>query len=140
MNKVNLIGRLTKDPELKFTPGDGKAVTTLTLAVDRRYPGKDGKREADFIPCVIWGKQAETVANRSAKGKLLGISGRIQIRSYENKEGRKVYVTEIISEEAQIIEWANGEQTSQTSQTGQTNNNEFYDPDLTPVDDGDIPF
>ena len=104
MNKVTLIGRLTKDPELKYTPGAGTAVTTLTLAVDRAY-SKDGKKEADFIPVVIWGKQAESTAQYVSKGKLLGVAGRIQTRSYDAKDGTKRYVTEVIAEEVQFLEF-----------------------------------
>ena len=88
MNKVVLIGRLTKDPELRFTPGTGSAVTTLILAVDR-YNTKTGQREADFIPVVIWGKQAESAANYLSKGSQAAISGRIQTRSYDAKDGTK---------------------------------------------------
>lgn len=106
MNKVVLIGRLTKDPELKFTPGNGTAVTTFTLAVDRRF-SKDGQREADFIPIVVWGKQAESTANYMSKGKLMGVSGRIQTRSYEAKDGTRRYVTEVIAEEVKFLEWGN---------------------------------
>ncbi len=101
MNKVVLIGRLTKDPELKFTPGNGTAVATFTLAVDRRF-SKDGQREADFIPIVVWGKQAESTANYMSKGKLMGVSGRIQTRSYEAKDGTRRYVTEVIAEEVKF--------------------------------------
>ncbi|EKX81434.1 single-stranded DNA-binding protein [Clostridium botulinum CFSAN001628] len=106
MNKVVLIGRLTKDPELKFTPGNGTAVATFTLAVDRRF-SKDGQREADFIPIVVWGKQAESTANYMSKGKLMGVSGRIQTRSYEAKDGTRRYVTEVIAEEVKFLEWGN---------------------------------
>jgi single-strand DNA-binding protein len=135
MNKVVLIGRATKDPELKFTPGDGKAVATFVLAVDRRFANKEGKRDADFIPIVVWGKPAEAVANYSGKGKMLGVSGRIQTRSYDNKEGKKVYVTEVIADEVQILEWVKGN----TSSSNVSNNE--YGPDITPIDDGeDIPF
>lgn len=104
MNKTVLIGRLTKDPELKYIAGSGTAVTTVTLAVDRR--GKAGeKQEADFIPVVVWGKQAENLATYTAKGKLVAVSGRIQTRSYEKDNGR-VYVTEVVAEEVNFIEWA----------------------------------
>ena len=92
MNKVVLIGRLTKDPELKFTPGSGAAVTTLTLAVDRYNP-KTNQNEADFIPIVIWGKQAENTANYMSKGGQVAISGKIQTRSYDAKDGTKRYIT-----------------------------------------------
>lgn len=82
MNKVVLIGRLTRDPELKFTPGTGAAVTTFTLAVDRRFK-KEGQQSADFIPVVAWGKSAESIANHMKKGRLISIAGRIETRSYE---------------------------------------------------------
>lgn len=130
MNKVVLIGRLTKDPELRFTPGNGTAVASFTLAVDRRYK-KDGQQEADFIPIVVWGKQAESTANYVSKGKLVGISGRIQTRSYDAKDGTKRYVTEVVSDEVQFLEW-NG--------NGQGNPPTPPDNLVTPVDDGDIPF
>src|SRR3712207_6111083 len=93
MNRVVLIGRLTKDPELRFTPGNGTAVTTFTLAIDRKFSKNN---EADFIPIVVWGKQAESTANYMSKGKLIGIGGRIQTRSYDAKDGTKRYVTEEI--------------------------------------------
>lgn len=103
MNKVVLIGRLTKDPELRFTPGTGSAVTTLTLAVDR-YNTKTGQREADFIPVVIWGKQAESAANYLSKGSQAAISGRIQTRSYDAKDGTKRYVTEVVADDIQFLD------------------------------------
>ncbi|BAQ15226.1 putative single-strand binding protein [Clostridium botulinum] len=148
MNKVVLIGRLTKDPELKFTPGNGTAVATFTLAVDRRF-SKDGQREADFIPIVVWGKQAESTANYMSKGKLMGVSGRIQTRSYEAKDGTRRYITEVIAEEVKFLEWGdkpttdssynNGSESSYQSGQGFGNGNSFDD-DIIPVDDGDIPF
>lgn len=129
MNKVVLIGRLTKDAELKFTPGTGTAVATFTIAVDRRF-SKDGQREADFVPIVVWGKQGENCANFTAKGKLIGISGRLQTRSYDAKDGTKRYVTEVIAEEVQFLEWARKAQQP----------TDYIPQDTTPVDDGDIPF
>ncbi|MCI1945865.1 single-stranded DNA-binding protein [Clostridium luticellarii] len=146
MNKVVLIGRLTKDPELRFTPGMGKAVTTFTIAVDRRF-SKDGQREADFIPIVVWGKQAESTANYMSKGKLIGVSGRIQTRNYEAKDGSRRYVTEVIAEEVQFLEWGektssnfNNENPSGNSNKSKGFDEEIYGEDITPVDDGDIPF
>ena len=133
MNKVVLIGRLTKDPELKYTPGNGTAVTTINLAVDRRY-NPEGKKEADFIPIVIWGKSAESTAQHMRKGLLMGVAGRIQTRSYEAKEGGKRYVTEVVAEETQFLEWANKDGDAAYSSSG------FGTDDMTPVDDGDIPF
>lgn len=105
MNKVVLIGRLTKDPELKFTPGNGNAVCNVTLAVDRKMPNRDGVREADFVPVIIWGKQAEATANYMSKGRLMGVCGRIQIRSYEAKDGTRRYVTEVVAEETHFFGW-----------------------------------
>ncbi|QAT41542.1 single-stranded DNA-binding protein [Clostridium sp. JN-9] len=149
MNKVVLIGRLTKDPELRFTPGSGTAVTTLTLAVDRRMPSKDGTREADFIPIVVWGKQAESTANYMNKGKLMGVSGRIQTRSYDAKDGTRRYVTEVVADEVQFLEWGNGNR-GMNQDYGKSNSNyesqqggfskDMGGEDITPVDDGDIPF
>jgi single-strand DNA-binding protein len=156
LNRVVLIGRLTKDPELRFTPGNGTAVTTFTLAVDRRFSkAKDGQREADFIPIVVWGKQAESTANYMSKGKLVGIGGRIQTGSYEAKDGTRRYTTEVIADEIQFLEWGDKSQgmtnnaMPSQSQTGnfentqRTNtglNEDDYGDDITPIDDGDIPF
>lgn len=139
MNKVVLIGRLTKDPELKFTPGNGTAVATCTLAVDRRMPNKDGQREADFIPVVIWGKQAENTANYVSKGRLIGVSGRIQVRSYDAKDGTKRYVTEVVADEVQFLDRGNSGQTRNEQSSGGFGQS-FEDMEMTPVDDGDIPF
>ena len=145
MNKVVLIGRLTKDPELKYTPGAGTAVTTITLAVDRRFK-KDGQKEADFIPIVIWGKQAEATAQYITKGKLISVAGRIQTRSYDAKDGSKRYVTEVVAEEVEFIEWGDGPRgNSNFARSGDNDNNRGSDfgsgfEDMTPVDEGDIPF
>ena len=129
MNKVVLIGRLTSDPILKYTPGQGTAVTTVTIAVDRQKT-KDGKKEADFIPVVIWGKSAEATAQHMRKGLLMGIAGRIQTRSYDHKDGYKVYVTEVVAEEVQFLQWG---------EKPQGNTSGDYD-DMTPIDSDDIPF
>ena len=136
MNKVVIIGRLTKDPELKYTPGAGTAVTTVTLAVDRRY-SKDQKKEADFIPVVIWGKSAESTAQYMRKGLLMGASGRIQTRSYDHKDGHKVYVTEVVAEEIKFLQWANDKNDNAAYSGG--SDYDGYE-DMTPIDDGDIPF
>jgi single-strand DNA-binding protein len=133
MNKVMLIGRCTKDPELRFTPGAGTAVTTVTLAVDKFNP-TSGQKEADFISVVVWGKQAENTANYMSKGSLMAISGRIQTRSYDAKDGTKRYVTEVVASEVQFLSKGTG--------AGNENNGlggTGFD-DMTPVDDGDIPF
>ncbi|MCR3761136.1 single-stranded DNA-binding protein [Clostridium felsineum] len=144
MNKVVLIGRLTKDPELKFTPGTGTAVASFTLAVDRRFK-KEGQQEADFVPIVVWGKQAESTANYMSKGKLMGVSGRIQTRSYDAKDGTRRYVTEIVAEEVQFLEWgSSNNNTMANDQFSNGNENGSIglpdNNDITPIDDGDIPF
>lgn len=137
MNKVVLIGRLTKDPELRFTPGKGSPVTTFTLAVDKLRK-KDGENQADFIQIVVWGKQAENVANYMLKGSQVAISGRIQTRNYEAKDGTKRYVTEVVAAEVQFLGKAKGQDNASSS------NNPFddmkFEEDLIPVDDGDMPF
>ena len=139
MNKVVLVGRLTKDPELRFTPGTGMAVTTITLAVDR-WNSKTNQNEADFIPVVIWGKRAESVANYMNKGSQIAISGRIQTRSYDAKDGTKRYVTEVVTDAVVGVEFCGSKNNSSGNQN--VNNNSYsnsYD-DITPVDDGDLPF
>lgn len=103
MNRVVLVGRLTKDPELRYTP-NGVAVATFTLAVNRPFNNQNGEREADFINIVVWRKPAENVANYLKKGSLAGVDGRINTRNYENNEGRRVYVTEVTAESVQFLE------------------------------------
>ncbi|MDT2600388.1 single-stranded DNA-binding protein [Enterococcus hulanensis] len=103
INNVVLVGRLTKDPDLKYT-ASGTTVSTFTLAVNRNFTNQSGNREADFINCVIWRKSAETLANYAKKGTLLGVTGRIQTRSYENQQGQRVYVTEVVAENFQLLE------------------------------------
>ncbi|MGN2336818.1 single-stranded DNA-binding protein [Clostridium cagae] len=137
MNKVVLIGRLTKDPELKFTPGAGTAVTTLTLAVDK-YNSKSGQKEADFVSVVVWGKQAESTANYMVKGSQMAISGRIQTRNYEAKDGTKRYVTEVVATEVQFLSKSNDSNSGNSSSSPFDNGN--FDEDINPVDDGDCPF
>lgn len=103
LNRVILIGRLTKDPELRYTPA-GVAVTQFTLAVDRPFTSQGGEREADFIPVVTWRQLAETCANYLRKGRLTAVEGRIQVRNYENNEGKRVYVTEVIADNVRFLE------------------------------------
>lgn len=103
MNRVVLVGRLTKDPELKYTP-NGVPVATFTLAVNRAFTNQAGEKEADFINCVVWRKPAENVANFLKKGSLAGVDGRVQTRNYEGQDGKKVYVTEIMAESVQFLE------------------------------------
>ncbi|MCG1021120.1 MULTISPECIES: single-stranded DNA-binding protein [Sutcliffiella] len=103
LNRVVLVGRLTKDPELRYTPS-GVAVATFTLAVNRTFQNQQGEREADFINCVVWRKQAENAANFLKKGSLAGVDGRVQTRNYEGQDGKRVYVTEIVAESVQFLE------------------------------------
>ncbi len=103
LNRVILIGRLTRDPELKYTP-NGKAVATFTLAVDRGFTNQQGEREADFVPIVAWNKLAETLAHNLVKGRLIAVEGKLRVRSYEAKEGGRRYVTEVIADTVQFLE------------------------------------
>lgn len=103
LNSVCLVGRLTRDPELKYTTSN-IAVATFSLAVNRNFKDANGERETDFINCVIWRQQAENLANWAKKGALIGITGRIQTRSYENQQGQRVYVTEVVAENFQMLE------------------------------------
>lgn len=133
MNRVVLVGRLTKDPELRYTP-NGVAVATFTLAVNRNFSNQKGEREADFINCVIWRKPAENVANYLKKGSLAGVDGRIQTRNYEGQDGKRVYVTEIQAESVQFLESRSGsagernERGSQGNQGNYNNDNAFDNP------------
>lgn len=103
INSVCLVGRTTKDPELRYTTSN-IAVATFSLAVNRTFKDANGERETDFINCVIWRQQAENLANWAKKGALIGITGRIQTRSYENQQGQRVYVTEVVAEDFQMLE------------------------------------
>ena len=102
INQVTLVGRLTKDPELRYTP-DGKAVSNITLAVNRNFRNSAGEYEADFLHCTLWKRAAENTAQYCRKGSLIGLTGRIQSRRYENQEGKKMYVTEVVAEFVQFI-------------------------------------
>lgn len=138
MNKVVLIGRLTKDPELKFTP-TGTSVTTFTLAVSRRYK-KEGQPQADFIQIVAWGKTGEGVANYKKKGALISVAGRIETRNYEAKDGTKRYVTEVIAEEIIFLDYENKQQ-GQAQQDNTIPGNYFGNGGMTEIeDDSDMPF
>lgn len=106
LNRVILIGRLTRDPELRYTP-QGVAVAQFTLAVDRQFSANREEREADFIPIVTWRQLAEQCANYLRKGRLTAVEGRMQVRNYENNEGRRVYVTEVIADNVRFLESAN---------------------------------
>jgi single-strand DNA-binding protein len=103
INNTTLVGRLTRNPELRYT-GSGIAVLSFNLAVERNYTNSQGERETDFINCVAWRGTAETLSNFAVKGSLIGITGNIQTRNYENNEGRTVYVTEVVVDNFQMLE------------------------------------
>ena len=117
LNNVSLVGRLTKDVDLRYTPSN-VAVATFTLAVNRTFKNENGEREADFINCVMWRQQAENLANWAKKGALIGVTGRIQTRSYDNQQGQRIYVTEVVAEQFQLLE-SKGQQGNQTQQRQQ---------------------
>lgn len=120
INNVVLVGRLTKDIDLKYT-NNGTAVGTFTLAVNRNFTNQNGDREADFINCVVWRKPAETFANYTKKGSLVAITGKIQTRNYENAQGQRVYVTEVVVENFQFLE-SSGTKSDNNSQNSHRNN------------------
>ena len=103
LNRVILIGRLARDPELRYTPA-GNAVASFAVAVDRPFNGQAGEKEVDFINIVTWNKLAETCANYLKKGRLAAVEGRLQVRNYDNNEGRKVYVTEVVAENVRFLD------------------------------------
>lgn len=131
LNRSILIGRLTRDPELRYTPA-GVDVTQFTLAVDRNFTGANGEREADFIPVVTWRQLAETCANYLRKGRLTAVEGRIQVRNYENNEGKKVYVTEIVADNVRFLE-SNNSGNGQSQQRNDSDNT--FD-----ISSDDLPF
>ena len=139
MNRTILVGRLTKDPDLRYTP-NGVAVASFTLAVNRTFANRNGEREADFINCVIWRKPAENVANYLQKGSLAGVDGRIQTRSYDAQDGKRVYVTEVLAESVQFLE----PKQKQKSTRNQNNDMDFEDPfargNQIDISDDDLPF
>lgn len=136
INNTTLVGRLTRNPELRYT-GSGIAVVSFTLAVERNYTNAQGERETDFINCVAWRGTAETLANFSVKGSLVGVTGNIQTRNYQNNEGRTVYVTEVVVDNFQMLEpksvtdnrrsqaGGGGQQQQQQQQQGNYSNNNY---------------
>ena len=142
INRVALIGRLTKDIELKYT-SNGTAVGTFTLAVNRQFTNQQGEREADFIRCQMWRKTAEIFSQYTHKGSLVGIDGRIQTRNYENQQGQRVYVTEVVVENFSLLEsksqsQQNNPQQPQANSYQHSNNNSSGD--SIDISDDDLPF
>ena len=151
INNVVLTGRLTKDADLRYT-GTGTAIASFSLAVDRQFKSANGEKETDFINVVAWRKTAETLANFTRKGSLIGIQGRIQTRNYENSEGKRIYVTEVVAESFTFLESkkqsdSNGSSNQSTTYQGNGNNRTQAqnDPFLNSgqevsIDDFEMPF
>ena len=160
INNTTLVGRLTKNPELRYT-GSGTAVANFTLAVERNFKNAQGERESDFIECVAWRGTAETLANFAVKGSLIGITGNIQTRNYQNNEGRTIYVTEVVTDDFQMLEpksvtdqrrnqAGGGQNVNSQSNQGQqaspfqnanvSNNDPFESNETTEIGDDDLPF
>ncbi len=137
LNSTCLVGRLTKDPELRYTPNN-QAVATFSLAVNRNFKSQNGERETDFINCVIWRQQAENLANWAKKGALIGITGRIQARSYENQQGQRVYVTEVVAEQFQLLENRRDRDAGQSQGYNQPDFSRQAEP--MDISDDDLPF
>lgn len=142
LNRVVLVGRLTKDPEFRTTQ-NGVSVATFTLAVNRNFKNKNGEQQADFINVVVFRQQAENVNNYLSKGNLAGVDGRIQSRSYENKEGQRLYVTEVVADSVRFLEPKNSNQQNNQpqQQRGQApaGNNPFGN-GINDIDDSTLPF
>ncbi|EOD7500807.1 single-stranded DNA-binding protein [Staphylococcus aureus] len=151
LNRTVLVGRLTKDPELRSTP-NGVNVGTFTLAVNRPFTNAQGERETDFINVVVFKKQAENVKNYLSKGSLAGVDGRLQTRSYDNKDGQRVFVTEVVADSVQFLEPKNNNQQQNNNyqqqnnaynapQNRQQSNNPFANANgPIEINDDDLPF
>ncbi|HGA4060085.1 TPA: single-stranded DNA-binding protein [Streptococcus pyogenes] len=140
INNIVLVGRMTKDAELRYTASQ-VAVATFTLAVNRRFKEQNGEREADFINCVIWRQSAENLANWAKKGALIGVTGRIQTRNYENQQEQRVYVTEVVAESFQMLESRNSQQQSGQDNSSQNDNSQpFGNSNPMDISEDDLPF
>ena len=132
MNKAFLVGRLTKDPELRYL-SDNTPVVNFTIAINRTFANQSGEKQADFINIVVWRKQAENIKKYVAKGSLVGIDGRIQSRSYDNQEGKKVYITEVVADKVQFLDSKGQRENSISPQ-------DFVSQDITTTNISDEPF
>ncbi|WP_077623760.1 single-stranded DNA-binding protein [Sediminibacillus massiliensis] len=155
LNRVVLVGRLTKDPDLRYTP-NGVAVANFTLAVNRPFSNQQGNREADFINCVVWRRAAENLANFMSKGSLVGVDGRLQTRSFDGQDGKRVFITEVVADTVQFLETKGSSQGGGQGSSGfqpnqnQSNNNDYsrqnqedpFGDSGEPIDisDDDLPF
>lgn len=135
MNKAILVGRLTKDPELKTT-GSGVSVCSFTLAINRRFKNAEGGYDADFINCVAWRQQAEFISKYFSKGRMVGICGSIQTRTYDREDGQRVYVTEVVADEVSFVDSKSQSEGTSTPASANTNSNT----NSFGADDGFIPM
>ena len=156
LNRVVLVGRLTKDPDLRYTP-NGVAVANFTLAVNRPFTNQQGNRDADFINCVVWRRPAENLANYMSKGSQVGVDGRVQTRTFEGQDGKTVFVTEVVADSVQFLESKGASQGARPNnpgsqsqsqnqgfnqnQSNQNDNDPFKnDGELIDISDDDLPF
>lgn len=141
LNKVVLIGRLTRDPELRYT-SSGVPVARFTLAVNRNFTNQQGEREADFIPIVVWRGQAETSARYLNKGRLVAVAGRIQTGSYETPDGQRRYTTEVVADEVRFLDWRDGRANTSTESSMPQDSVDTTIPGFDPYDGGEdeLPF
>ncbi len=144
LNRVVIVGRLTKDPDLRYTP-NGVAVANFTVAVNRPFK-QDGKQEADFINCVVWRAPAENLAKYMSKGNQVGVDGRVQTRTFDGQDGKTVYVTEIVADSVQFLESKKSNDTApsnqQSSKASESGNEDPFKSNGEPIDitDDDLPF
>jgi len=133
LNRAILIGRLTQDPELRYT-GSGVAVANFTLAVDRPFTNQQGERETDFIRIVVWRKLAEVCANNLEKGRLVAVEGRIQVRAYENQDGQRRQAVEVVADNVRFLDWPRDRQSAAGEDDFSLGDDEMD------VGDDDLPF
>ena len=138
MNKAFLIGRLTRDPELRYT-GNNTAVASFTIAVNRTYTNQAGEREADFIPVVVWRRQAESVKNYLSQGSQVAVEGRIQVRNYDDQKGQRRYVTEVIADSVEFIGSKRDNNQANNNYSSQPSYNDAPSSEPTPYDFKDEP-
>lgn len=141
INRVVLVGRITKDPVLRKTQS-GTSVVSFVLAVNRNIK-KEGQPEADFINCQAWGKTADALEKYTSKGSMIGIDGRIQTRNYDDRDGKRVYVTEVVADSVQFLESKKSDQSAQDEATEVLQNDEYpqeYDSDTLDIASDDLPF
>ena len=137
MNKVIIIGRFTRDPEIKYSTGENATATArFSLAVNRRFKNKEGNYDADFINCVAFGKTAEFIEKYFTKGMAIGITGRIQTGSYTNKEGQKVYTTDVVVEETEFVESKNKGTSDNVPNNNANSNSDFKEV----ISEDEMPF